>query len=76
MVFNGAGKKIFKLFCLKRKLRLLEKNRDREIMSFILANPSQAAKTDNLEQIINSETLRVVNVKIRAARRLLSRYWF
>jgi len=74
MAYNVDGKSVFKTFCLKRKLRRLENKRNSEIVSFILSHPSQAARMDNLEKNINSETLKIIDFKIKAIRRLLDQY--
>lgn len=73
MTYKIENKTVLKNFCLKRKLRALENKRNREIVSFIEAHPGQAAKMDNIENTINSETMREVEFKIRAIRRLLSK---
>lgn len=74
MVYKIEGKKIIRKFCLKRKIKTLESKRDNEIISFILSNPSQAARTDNIVKSINSESLDAIDLKIRALRRLLTQY--
>jgi molybdopterin-guanine dinucleotide biosynthesis protein A len=72
MVYNTENKSVFKKFCLKRKLRSLERKRNSEIVSFIESHPTQAARMDNLEKNINSESFREINFKINAINRLMS----
>ncbi len=74
MVYKIESKKIIRKFCLKRKIKTLESKRDNEIISFILSNPSQAARADNIVKSINSESLDAIDLKIRALRRLLTQY--
>lgn len=82
MVYKTESKKIIrKIFlkrkikiCLKRKIKTLESKRDDEIISFILSNPSQAARADNIVENINSDSLNAIELKIKALRRLLIRY--
>ena len=59
---------------LKRKIKILESKRDNEIISFILSNPSQAARADNIVKSINSDSLDAIDLKIKALRRLLTQY--
>lgn len=68
------SKKNLKTFCLTRKLKSLEKKRSREIVNFIALYPQQAAKMDDLERNINSESLREISFKIEAINRLLNRF--
>ncbi len=74
MVYKIESKKIIRKFCLKRKIKTLESKRDNEIISFILSNPSQAARADNIVKSINSESLDAIDLKIKALRRLLTQY--
>lgn len=74
MVSKIKNKGVLNAFCLKRKLRMLEEKRNKEIISFIMSHPSQAAKMDDLEKNINSDSLRAVDFKIKAVKRLLSKY--
>ena len=74
MVYKIESKKIIRRFCLKRKIKTLESKRDNEIISFILSNPSQAARADNIVKNINSDSLDAIDLKIRALRRLLTQY--
>lgn len=74
MVYKIESKKIIRKFCLKRKIKTLESKRDNEIISFILSNPSQAARADNIVKSINSDSLDAIDLKIKALRRLLTQY--
>lgn len=74
MAYNTKNKSLLKTFCLKRRLKILENKRNEEIASFILMNPSRAAKTDNIENEMKSDYFDSINLKIRAVRRLLSQY--
>ncbi len=74
MVYKIESKKIIRKFCLKRKIKILESKRDNEIISFILSNPSQAARADNIVKSINSDSLDAIDLKIKALRRLLTQY--
>jgi hypothetical protein len=74
MVSKTKNKSVFNKFCLKRKLRILEEKRNKEIISFIMSHPIQAAKMDDLEKNMNSDSLSAIDFKIKAIRRLLSKY--
>jgi hypothetical protein len=74
MAYNIENNSTFKTFCLRRKLRKLENKRNNEIVSFILSHPSQAARMDNLEKNINSDTLREIDFKIKAIHRLINQF--
>jgi hypothetical protein len=74
MNFKIENKSALKTFCLRRKLRNLEYKRDKEISTFIEFHPTQAARMDNIEKNINSESLKAINFKITAIQRLLSQY--
>lgn len=74
MDYKIESKKIIRKFCLKRKIKTLENKRDNEIISFILSNPSQAARADNILKNINSDSLDAIDLKIKALRRLLTQY--
>ena len=74
MAFKIENKNSLKIFCLKRKLRNLEYKRNKEIITFIEFHPAQAAKMDNIEKNINSESLKAISFKIKALERLLSQY--
>jgi len=71
MVFNQENKNTLKAFILKLKLKKLEQERSNVIVSFIALNPKRAAKTDNLEKIIDSKTFDLIEFKINAINRLL-----
>jgi hypothetical protein len=74
MAYNIEKSKTVKKFCLRIKIKKLEKKRNEEIFSFISANPSRAAKTDNIETEMKSDSFDDVNLKIKAVRRLLLKY--
>lgn len=71
MVFNKENKNTFKTFILKLKLKKLEQERNSVIVSFIALNPKRAAKTDNLEKVIDSQMFDLIEFKIKAINRLL-----
>lgn len=55
-------KKKICLFCLRLKLKSLERKRIFIIESYISSNPSKASKSDDIEKlIINEEFLNLVN---------------
>lgn len=71
MEYNVEKKSAFKNFCLKLRLKRLESQRREEICNFILKYPGHAAKMDNIETRINSDSLKKIDFKIKAIRRLI-----
>lgn len=71
MACKNEIRRLLKIFCLKRKLCFLERQRRSIIQSFINTNPSSAAKTDNIESRISQEHFSEIDIKIKAIQKLL-----
>lgn len=65
---------MIKIFYLKRRLKMLEYKRNREIIYFMESHPSQAAKMDNIEKYIDSKSFYMTNFKIKAISKLLEQF--
>lgn len=74
MIYSIEKNNTLKVFCLRRRLRKLKNKRNNEIASFILSCPNQAARMDNIEEDINSESIKALNFKIQSITRLLKQY--
>jgi len=69
--FFEKNKKL-KTFCLKRKLKKLQLKKNSEIQSIITRYPKEASRMDIIEKSFPSQILIEVELKIKAAERLLN----
>jgi hypothetical protein len=71
MSYKNKIFKSIKLFCLRLKLKILERKRIGIIEGYILSNPSQASKVDDIESKIDSTQFVEVDFKIKIVKGLL-----
>lgn len=70
--FNFLKKnKKLKTFCLKRRLKKLQYKKESEIQDIITRYPKEASRMDSIEKSFPSQILVDVELKIKAAQRLL-----
>lgn len=69
--FLEKNKKM-KKFCLKRRLKNLQLKKESEIQNIISRYPKETSRMDVIEESFPSQTLIDVEIKIKAAKRLLN----